>query len=780
MIKFYFGIIAMILPQLVFAYTISGKVMDTEKEPIIGANVVFSCDSIIMSTTQSDVNGDFLFSTEQIGEITVSVSMIGMITSNIQFESKGSNVNLGNISLEESPIMLNGVDVVAQNVIEKGCNYIIHPTTKELNQSGTAIDLLENLQYKLPGLQVNSTLNSVTIENGRAIFQINGRQVEYSRIQSLNNDNILRIEYSNVSDIRFGTSVMGVINFITKPTSKGGSVLVNAIGAVGDFVNSNIGATFNYCKSEWTIDYGNAWKDFNKVYNTGTEIFVGRDCPIIREHLPLPSSYKNLTNKLSLGYSYICNPATMFAITLGGNITDLKQGTNSLTRQTEGQNISEYSSIIADDNVSFTPNIDLYFRSQLNKTSRLEINVYGSISSSDYLRKLDYNSSSNTYSQFSANDNSSWRTGGEVLYTKAYNGIETKYGVNYYHNYAENLYSENGGEAQLSKQNNDNIYLYGSISGQIKRLTYNIGIGGRYFKTDNGIENQNSIKLNTKITLNYKFNTKWSANYLFMLDPKMPTLSAQNDIIQRIDNISYNVGNPNLKPPTYFRNRIYLRYATTKVNMSLWIAHSRNLNPIYNSYTYISDVNSPYYNMFVSKSSNAKHDDLINFEMQLGYTGIKNLMIYGVAGWDMYSFSGFGKIGSFDNFYANINIAYALKNWKFSSRYEVRPRYSLSGNILKTPERGNAVIVQYQWQDFWFSVGIINPFTKRGALYKTKELSDVHPAYSNLYVKNGANAVMLGFTYRINFGEKFKKTKQGLKNEGIDAGIETIDRLSTK
>lgn len=773
-------ILALTFSQMAFAYTITGKVVDIEKEPLIGASVVIYKDSTTITTGITDENGKFMLRTDLNCDLRIKVTMISMKPSNIQFEGNGKNLDLGMIILREDSHMLNEVLVVAQNVVEKGSNYILIPTSKELKQSGTSIELLENMQYKLPGLQVNSTLNRITIENGGAIFQINGRNVDYSRIQSLSNDNILRIEYSNVSDIRYGTSIMGVINFITKPTSKGGSVLVNAMGLFGGSVNSNIGATFNYGKSEWTIDYGNAWKDFDKVYNTGTEMFVGRETPIIRELLPMPSSYKNLTNALSLGYTYIYNPATMFAITLGGNTKDLEQGTNSLTRQNDGQNISEYSSLSIDDNNSFSPNIDLYFRHQLNKTSRIEINAYGSTFSSDYTRTLDYASPSNAYSLNSDNDNSSWKAGGEILYTKSYSRIETKYGVNYYHNYAENLYTENRGELQISKQNSDNVYLYGSFSGRIKSLTYNAGIGGRYFKSDNGNSNQTAFKLNSKITLNYKLSPKWSLNYLFMLDPTMPTLSSQSDVVQRIDDISYRVGNPNLKPSTYFRNRIYVRYATPKVNISLWAAHSRNLNPIYNRYTYVTDLSSPYYNMFMSQSCNAKHNDLINFEAQFGYTGIKNLMINTIAGWDRFTFSGYGDLKPFENFYANINIAYVLKNWRFSGRYEISPRYSLSGNELKTPERGNAIIVQYKWRDFWFSAGIINPFTERGALYKTKELSDVHPVNSNLYVKNGANAVMIGVTYRVNFGNKFKKAKQGLRNEGIDTGKETIDKLSSK
>ena len=766
-----------LFPEIVSAYNIIGKVYNPQKEPMTGASVVLYKDTAtIVGSAIVDTAGKFTLVSDVKGNVRVSVSMVGSITSNIQFEASGSNVDLGTVVLVESPAMLGEVEVVAQNVVEKGCNYMVYPTAKEIKQSSTSLDLLESLQYKLPGLQVNSSLGRVTIENGAAIFQINGRQVDFSRIQSLNNDNILRIEYSNVSDIRYGTNVMGVINYITKPTSQGGSILLNALLADG-FTNVNVGGTYNYGKSEWTIDFGNAWRDFNKVYSVGNEMFVGRSAAIVRESLPIPSSVGILKNNLAVGYTYMYNPATMFAVTLRGTTLDNDDETNNEIRQTFGQDIEEYRSLSVTNNDNFTPSVDLYFRRQLNKTSKIELNAYGSLSSGNMENTLEYNSTNKNYTQSGVMDNSSWRTGLEGLYTKVYNGFETKYGMNYYHNYAENLYVENGGETQVSKQDNDNLYLHGSISGRFKKLTYSLGVGGRYYRTDNGSLTQNTFKLNGKATVNYKINKNWSVNYLFMLDPSMPSLSSQSDVIQRIDDISYSMGNPNLKASTYLRNRVFVRYATPKVNFSFWAAHSRNLNPIFNRYSYVSEVSSPYYNMFMSQSVNAKHDNLINFETQLGLTAVKNLMVYAVAGWDGYTFSGFGEISPFENFYANVTASYSIKNWKLAGRYEIKPRYSLTGNTMKTPERCNVIMLQYKWRDFWFTAGVFNPFSKRGVLYKTKELSDVHPTNNEFYIKNTANMVTIGVTYRVNLGKKFNKAKQGLKNDGIDSGVESKQKM---
>ena len=771
-------VLSMLVPQFLWAYAITGKVIDSEKELLSGVSVILYKDSITsIGSVLTDENGKFLLETNQKGDMRVEVSIVGFMTSNVQFESVGRNVDLGAITLAEAPELLGEITVVAQNVIEKGCNYIVFPTADEIKQSGTSIDLLEQMQYKLPGLQVNSSLNRVTIENGVAIFQINGRQVDYSRIQSLNNDNILRIEYSNVSDIRYGTSVMGVINFITKPVAKGGSVMANGMAAVGWLTNFNVGGTYNYSKSEWTIDYGNRWRDFDEAYSEGTESFIGRETPITRETLPVPSILKRLSNSISVGYTYMHSPATMFAVTFRGNVDNGERITNNVVLQTLGNSVTEYSSVFIDNDKGFSPNLDLYFRHHIDKTSKIEINAYGNMRGGESNSSLEYKSISNIYSQSSSADNSSWRAGTEALYTKAYRSFETKYGVNYYNNYAENLYALNGGKFQISKQNNDNLYMYGSISGRVKNFTYSAGLGGRYYHVDNGNVEQNSFWFNSKATLNYKIDSKWSLNYLFMLDPSMPGLSSQSEIVQRIDDISYQMGNPNLKPSTYSRNRIYVRYATPKVNASLWLAHSRNLDPVYSRYTYISEASNQYYNMFMMQSQNANHDDLLNAELHLSYTGFKNFMIYGVVGWDRYTFSGFGDIEPVDNFYASIQTSYAIKNWRFTSQFDIKPRYSLSGNTLKTPEMCNVIMAQYKWKDFWFTAGIYNPFSNKGVMYKTKELSTIHPVNNEFCLKDGANMVVIGVTYRVNFGKTIKKAKQGLKNEGVDTGTESKNKL---
>lgn len=751
-----------LFPQLLHAYIITGKVVNKNKEAMTGASIVLYKDSTtIAGSTIADETGKFSLTSDAKGETNIKVSMIGSVSSEIKFECFGNNVDLGIIVLSDAPTMLGEVEVVAQNVIEKGSNYIVFPSAKELKQSGTTLDLLEQMQYKLPGLQVNSSLGKVTIENGSAIFQINGRRVDISRIQSLNIDNILRIEYSNVSDIRYGTSVMGVINYITKPVSKGGSIMLNVLGGKG-LVNAAFGSTLYYGKSEWTFDYGNSWRDFDKVYNTGTETFIGEQTLINRKFNPTPSSLNYLINKFSIGYTYMHNPTTLFSVSFGGKSNDNKDFTNIFVTQISDQHTSEYKSLSVNHNNNFIPNVDIYFSKRLNKTSKLELNAYGNFISGDIEKALNYQSENIPYSQIGITDNTSWRTGVEALYTKIYQGLETKYGVNYYHNYAENVYVENNGKAQISKQDNNNLYLYGSISGRFNKMTYSAGLGGRYNHTDNRTVSQNIFKFNAKSTINYKLSNKWSLNYLFMFDPTIPSLSQQSNVVQRIDDVSFIAGNPELKTSIYLRNRIFIRYASPKLNVSLWAAHSSNINPIYNRYTYISDKSSLYHGMFMAQSWNANRDDLLNFELQMGYTGTKNLMIYGIAGWDRYTFSSFDNVNPFENFYANINASYAIKNWRFSGRAEIKPRYSLTGNLMKTPERCNVIMAQYRWRDFWFTAGVFNPFGKRGVEYKTKELSTIHPVNSDFYVKNGSNMFTIGVTYRINLGKQFKKAKKGL------------------
>ncbi len=104
--------------------------------------------------------------------------------------------------------------------------------------------------------------------------------------------------------------------------------------------------------------------------------------------------------------------------------------------------------------------------------------------------------------------------------------------------------------------------------------------------------------------------------------------------------------------------------------------------------------------------------------------------------------------------------------------YQIQPDYNLSGNSYSTKDRWNTIKVQYKHKNWHFSLTGVNMFTKRGSVYENIVVSDVHPEEYSQCIRDNANMLLLGVSYRLDFGKKRNNTKRSLNNEGIERGID--------
>lgn len=775
--KFSMALCLALLSFNLYAYDITGQIVDrTDNSELAGASVVIKTDSVsIVTAVTADEKGRFHVSGITSPDIWVDVQMMGYQGQRTVISgNEGENLNLDVIALTPVQNMLDEVTVTGSSVIQKPDRYLIIPSQKDIERSASSLSLLSTLQMKMPGLYVNEQLQRATIENRTPVFQINGKEVPYSRILTINNNNILRIEYHDTPDIRYADrGAPGIINFVMRPVQEGGSVMASAMGAVTTgFLNANVGATYNYKKSEWAFNYSSSWRNYDEWQSEGSETFIGKDATLTRTSEAIPSKMSYLDNSLSLGYTYMHDLKTMFAATVQANIYG--HATNDRYNRITETNGEKYLRHSVSNTESWRPSGDIYFRKQFDKNSKFEVNAFGSISNGNYdgLLNYTYDNGNPEYHQTNRTENTSWRAGAEALYSRNYSSLTTTYGVKYYRNYAENLYSENMESATLDKLNTDYLYAYGSVVGRWKKLGYSAGIGGIYAHTKEQEREMNAFRPKVNVTLNYQLPKNWSLNYLFIFDPTLPSLSQQSETVQTIDDISVRMGNMSLKPSSWFRNRIYVRYTYKKFTGTFWASHSRTIDPMFNRYTYISDMGNPLYGKFLQQTVNGERDDRINLQLNIGFQELLNhFSIYGIAGWDRYDFTGFGKINCDKRFYSSIQAQAYFGNWTIAANFEITPQYTLSGNQLSRSERWNTIQVQYKWRNWYFSCTLSNPFTKDGALYESITLSDVHPESRRTFIPDNANMVSLSATYRLNFGKGLKKYSRTIKNSGLDTGV---------
>lgn len=168
--------------------------------------------------TSTNENGWFSFGGVKDTYACIELTYTGYESQRISLDFIDGDYYMGEIKLSPRSKELEEVVVSASRVIEKVDKYVLIPSVKELERASASLNLLSEMKVKMPGLQVNEGLKQVLVDGGSVVFQINGKEEPFSKVEGLNHREILRVEYRNTPDIRYADrGVSGVINFVMKP-----------------------------------------------------------------------------------------------------------------------------------------------------------------------------------------------------------------------------------------------------------------------------------------------------------------------------------------------------------------------------------------------------------------------------------------------------------------------------------------------------------------------------------------------------------------------------------
>ncbi|MCD8183865.1 MAG: carboxypeptidase-like regulatory domain-containing protein [Bacteroides sp.] len=234
------------------ANKITGKVTDGNKnQGVEYANVsLLTNDSTFITGAATDNNGNFQLKEVKDGDYILCIACIGYENSYLSIRNLKTNLQLGELPLSPSDVLLEGVTITASPVIKKTDRQIILPTEMQTKAASNGLTLLRNMQ--LARIIVNPIDNSITVSGGDNVqLRINGVEVTQAEVTAIRPADVIRIEYIDNPGARYGNAG-AVLNYIVKRREAGGNIsadLSNEMTSMG-YGEHNLAAKYNFNKSE--------------------------------------------------------------------------------------------------------------------------------------------------------------------------------------------------------------------------------------------------------------------------------------------------------------------------------------------------------------------------------------------------------------------------------------------------------------------------------------------------------------------------------------------------
>lgn len=220
--------------------SISGKVFDTNEEPLIGVTVTIENTTIGAIT---DIDGAFTLQVPE-GKVVLNVSYVGFVPQKVTVASGQSNVT---VRLSEDAVLLNEVVVVGYGKQKKvnltgavasvGGEELENRVTKSLSSmlQGTVAGLNVTTSSGVPGSSASINVRGITsIHESEPLVLIDGAVGDIDRVNPNDVESISIIKDASAAAIYGARAAFGVILVTTKSgAAKGGKATVRYSGRFG-------------------------------------------------------------------------------------------------------------------------------------------------------------------------------------------------------------------------------------------------------------------------------------------------------------------------------------------------------------------------------------------------------------------------------------------------------------------------------------------------------------------------------------------------------------------
>lgn len=735
------------------ARTIQGIVLSSnDSTAVAGASCRLLSDGWLITGASTGADGSFSLETGLKSALNLEISMTGYFPTDVIIEPGGRSLNIGTVYLDDG-VTLDEVTVTGNTVVHSKGRTIVYPSGSDVSASGTAIGLFQKLP--LPGLQANPVNRSLAVDGGAPVILIDGVPSTIDDFNALQPKEIEKVEFSRFTPARYADSgKSGFLNITLKKRNDGGQVYLWGRSAVNTaFVDANIRASYHQGASRFTLQYVPSWRNYQKVYDNVYESYIGDDFRVdLEEHDRNPFNYHY--HSFRLKYDFRPTDKTLFSATLSA--TPNFSGRRAIA-QTKDSQLGEYNNSNRTTSKDFTPSLDLFLRQDFNEKNSLEVEVVGTLSSSDYRRDNNYTFSDGSEDSYVMNVDSRRRSLiSEISYIHNFSDrTSLSAGFQNAVSHSRNKYLSSDYEPVLTENNN---YAYVRLGQSVGKFYFSVATGAKMFWINNDLNKRHFIRNLSSARISWDINNSWSLWGNFRYSPSIPSLTDLTDYPQQTTPYLVSNGNPELKVAENFFYGIGFDYSYRKFQLSFQSVYANTNNNVISDVTYMGD------GLFLSQSVNAKYRRVFQNDLSLRISDIYGFGANLYMSLTHYRTAGDGwrhKLTSFDG---SISIwwnkgPFTVSYWrKFPGKY-------LSGHYVGKDENGDSL--QFEWKpDKHWTVGAswMYMFDKKGTRYPAWDYSSVNPSSRERYIKNNGNMVVLSVSYTADFGSIFRAARRNLNN----------------
>jgi len=392
-----------LLPNVLLAQTIKGKVVDKSTKQAVGfANVfLYKKDNVEkpVGGAMTEEDGSFTILNVVNGSYLVKVQLVGYKNLAQNVELAANELDMGVLTMAGETEAIEKVEVVAEkDLVKTDIGTRSYNVSQDLiNKGGTALDVMQNI----PSVQVDENNNVSLRGSSNLTVLINGKQSGLAGsnpqavFQRIPASSIERIEVINNPSAKYDAQASGgIINIVLKTQSDdgfGGNIGFNA----GNFDRYNSSVDFNYKKSKWNV-FGSLNGNQNTRISTPTvfrKSFIENTTPIIDQKRNINRLDQSFTGSLGLEFAATKKDIFGLEMNLGGGRNNSNEILNNYNRNADNSLISEFVRLSDEESNSFNQNYAFSYLRKFAKP-RQELKISASLARSEEV--TDLNSSQST------------------------------------------------------------------------------------------------------------------------------------------------------------------------------------------------------------------------------------------------------------------------------------------------------------------------------------------------------------------------------------------------